>query len=96
VNGLERALLWGEVWVRVATLPRMIAESWRVLLTGRGIPSALKTPWQWVTTTNVIELEAGVYQGNVGLFVPETQRTEALEELGLLEAGEASLETSLD
>ena len=87
---LERATLWGETWVRVANLPRPIAESWRVLLTRHDIPSALKTPWGWITTTNIIELEAGTYYGGVSLFVREAQLVEAREVLEL-EAGDDGL-----
>ena len=83
----ERATLWGETWVRVANLPRPIAESWRVLLTRHDIPSALKTPWGWITTTNIIELEAGTYYGGVSLFVREAQLGPAREVLEL-EAGD--------
>jgi hypothetical protein len=85
---LERAALWGETWVRVAVAPRLIAESWRVLLTESGVPSAFKTPWGWITTTNIIELEAGLYYGDVLLFVPETSLETArsvLLEVGALE-----------
>jgi hypothetical protein len=82
---VERATLWGDVWVRIANLPRPIAESWRVLLTQRDIPSALKTPWGWITTTNIIELEAGTYYGGVSLFVIETQAQAARDVLGLEE-----------
>ena len=83
MDGLERATLWGDTWVRIANLPRPIAESWRVLLTQHGIPSALKTPWGWITTTNIIELEAGTYYGGVSLFVREAQARAAQEVLGL-------------
>ncbi|NJK46534.1 MAG: hypothetical protein HC933_21840 [Pleurocapsa sp. SU_196_0] len=85
---LERAVLWGETWVRVAVAPRLIAESWRVLLSESGIPSAFKTPWGWITTTNIIELEAGLYYGDVLLFVPEISLETArsvLLEVGALE-----------
>lgn len=86
----ERAILWGETWVYVLNLPRPIAESWRVLLDDHEIPSALKTPWGWVTTTNIIELEAGTYYGGVSLFVREAQLESAREVLGL-EAGDDGL-----
>ena len=79
-----------DVWVRIANLPRPIAESWRVLLDQHDIPSVLKTPWGWITTTNIIELEAGTYYGGVSLFVRETQLEAAREVLGL-EAGDDGL-----
>ena len=91
-TALERATLWGDVWVRIANLPRPIAESWRVMLDEHDIPSALKTPWGWITTTNVIELEAGTYYGGVSLFVREVQSTAAREVLGL-EDGDDGLAT---
>jgi hypothetical protein len=74
---LERAVLWGETWARVSYAPRLIAESWRAILREHGIPSALKTPWGWITTTNIIELEAGLYYGDVLVFVPEGSLEEA-------------------
>jgi hypothetical protein len=83
MNTLERARLWGEDWVRVAGAPRPIVESWRAMLRERGVMSALKTPWGWITTTNIIELEAGTYYGFVHLFVPEHQRELALAILPL-------------
>lgn len=89
-TGLERATLWGDTWVRVANLPRPIAESWRVLLTEQQIPSALKTPWGWITTTNIIELEAGTYYGGVSLFVRETQLEAARDVLGLEDGDDGS------
>lgn len=88
----ERVRLWNETWVYVLNLPRPIAESWRVLLNDHEIPSALKTPWGWITTTNIIELEAGTYYGGVSLFVRETQLGAAREVLGL-EAGDDGLMT---
>ena len=86
----ERATLWGETWVYVLNLPRPIAESWRVLLNDHDIPSVLKTPGGWITTTNIIELEAGTYYGGVSLFVRETQLEAARDVLGL-EAGDDGL-----
>ena len=87
---LERVTLWGDTWVYLLNLPRPIAESWRVLLDEQNIPSALKTPWGWITTTNIIELEAGTYYGGVSLFVREEQLEAAREVLGL-EAGDDGL-----
>ena len=86
----ERATLWGKTWVYIANLPRPIAESWRVLLTLENIPSVLKTPWGWITTTNIIELEAGTYYGGVSLFVREAQFDAAREVLGLEADDDAS------
>jgi hypothetical protein len=77
VGDPARARLWGEDWVRVAGAPRPIVESWRAMLREHDIPSALKTPWGWVTTTNIIELEAGTFYGFVELFVLEMHATEA-------------------
>jgi hypothetical protein len=89
---LERATLWNEAWVCVASLPRPIAESWRVMLTEARIQSALKTPWGWITTTNIIELEAGTFYGVVSLFVLEAQLGQAREVLMLEESEAAELE----
>jgi hypothetical protein len=85
MSNLERAVLWGETWVRVSYAPRLIAESWRNILREHGVPSALKTPWGWITTTNIIELEAGLYYGDVLLFVPEGSLEVARELLELEE-----------
>ncbi len=95
-TALERATLWGDTWVRIANLPRPIAESWRVLLDKHEIPSALKTPWGWITTTNVIELEAGTYYGGVSLFVREDQMLAAREVLGLEDGDDGSTSAQLE
>jgi hypothetical protein len=87
---LERVTLNGDSWSRVIELPRPIAESLRRMLERYGIPSVLRTPWQWVQATPVIELETGGFMGMVGLFVPEVMQSQALdvlEETGLLETG---------
>jgi hypothetical protein len=89
---LERALLWGETWARVSYAPRLIAESWRAILRQHDIPSALKTPWGWITTTNIIELEAGTYYGDVLLYVPEPS-LEMARALLLEEGEEATAQT---
>ena len=85
---LERVTLNGDSWSRVIELPRPIAESIRRMLERYGIPSVLRTPWQWVQATPVIELETGGFMGMVGLFVPEIMQVQALrvlEDAGLLE-----------
>ena len=85
---LERVTLNGDSWSRVIELPRPIAESIRRMLERYGIPSVLRTPWQWVQATPVIELETGGFMGMVGLFVPEVMQLQALrvlEDAGLLE-----------
>jgi hypothetical protein len=87
-NSFERVTLNGDSWSWVIELPRPIAESIRRMLERYGIPSVLRTPWQWVQATPVIELETGGFMGMVGLFVPEVMRAQALgvlEETGLLE-----------
>jgi hypothetical protein len=84
---LERVTLNGDSWSRVIELPRPIAESLRRMLERYGIPSVLRTPWQWVQATPVIELETGGFMGMVGLFVPEIMQLQALrvlEDAGLL------------
>ena len=88
-TNLERVTLNGDSWSRLIELPRPIAESIRRMLERYGIPSVLRTPWQWVQATPVIELETGGFMGMVGLYVPEIMRLEALgvlEETGLLES----------
>jgi hypothetical protein len=67
----ERVLLGGNVWCLLETQPRAIAESFRRMLEAEGIPSALRTPFGWVMGSNVIETEAGIYHGDVLLYVPE-------------------------
>ena len=86
---LERVTLNGDSWSCVIELPRPIAESIRRMLERYGIPSVLRTPWQWVQATPVIELETGGFMGMVGLFVPEIMQVQALrvlEDAGLLES----------
>jgi hypothetical protein len=88
VSSLERVTLNGDSWSCVIELPRPIAESIRRMLERYGIPSVLRTPWQWVQATPVIELETGGFMGMVGLFVPEVMQVQALgvlEGTGLLE-----------
>jgi hypothetical protein len=94
---LERVTLNGDSWSRVVELPRPIAESIRRMLERYGIPSVLRTPWQWVQATPVIELETGGFMGMVGLYVPEVMQAQALgilEETGLLEAGSLEQDAS--
>ena len=95
VPSLGRVTLNGDAWSCVIELPRPIAESIRRMLERFGIPSVLRTPWQWVQATPVIELETGGFMGMVGLFVPEVMRVQAmlvLEDAGFLEP--SSLEPS--
>lgn len=73
----EEVTFQGDTWVRVAEYPRLIAESFRRLLDEHGVVSVLRTPFQWVLYTPVIEIETGGYQGVVGLYVPKVQETEA-------------------
>jgi hypothetical protein len=67
----DRELLGGNVWCRLESQPRAIAESFRRMLEAEGIPCVLRTPFGWVMGSNVIETEAGIYQGDVLLYVPE-------------------------
>lgn len=73
----------GDTWVCIKSLPRMIAESWRRDLENEGIESVLRTPYGWVERSNVLEIETGMYQGDVDLFVPEIKLVTAMELLGL-------------
>ncbi|CAM3573597.1 hypothetical protein [Deinococcus frigens] len=88
----ERVLYQGDPWVRVETLPRLLAESWRRVLSAGGVVSVVRTPFQWVMVSPVIEIETGGYLGDVGLYVPQVQLAEALELLGF-EPEEAGGET---
>ncbi|MBB6098802.1 hypothetical protein HNR42_002237 [Deinobacterium chartae] len=67
----------GSVWVHLGDFPRIIAESLRRLLADHGVVSVLRTPFQWVEYSPVIEIETGGYPGDVGLYVPETMEGQA-------------------
>ena len=73
----------GDTWVCIKSLPRLIAESWRRDLESEGIESVLRTPYGWVERSNVLEIETGMYQGDVDLFVPMVKLEVAMEFLGL-------------
>ncbi|WP_027482105.1 hypothetical protein [Deinococcus pimensis] len=72
----------GDTWVLVGEFPRIIAESYRRLLESSGVVSVLRTPFQWVIYTPVIEIETGGYMGSVGLYVPKVQERDARDILG--------------
>ncbi|MEW6421258.1 MAG: hypothetical protein AB1511_05985 [Deinococcota bacterium] len=74
----DRVLYQGDVWVRLDTLPRLLAEGWRRTLAEGGVVSVVRTPFQWAMGSPVIEIETGGYMGDVGLYVPEVQLGEAL------------------
>lgn len=78
----ERVLYQGDPWVRLDALPRLLAEGWRRTLSAGGVVSVIRTPFQWVMSSPVIEIETGGYLGDVGLYVPEVQLAEALALLG--------------
>ena len=63
----ERVLYQGDPWVRLDTLPRLLAEGWRRTLAEGGVVSVIRTPFQWVMASPVIEIETGGYMGDVGL-----------------------------
>ncbi|MFC4454648.1 hypothetical protein [Deinococcus sonorensis] len=69
----------GDVWVQLAEMPRLVAESYRRLLSERGVVSVIRTPFQWVMSTPVIEIETGGYMGDVALYVPQVQEAEAVQ-----------------
>jgi hypothetical protein len=73
----------GDTWVCIKTLPRIIADSWRRDLEGAGIESVVRTPYGWVERSNILEIETGMYQGDVELFVPEIRLESALELLNI-------------
>lgn len=78
----DRVLYQGDPWVRLDTLPRLLAEGWRRTLAQGGVVSVIRTPFQWVMASPVIEIETGGYLGDVALYVPLVQWDEALELLG--------------
>lgn len=78
----DRVMYQGDLWVRVDTLPRLLAEGWRRTLSDGGVVSVVRTPFQWAMGSPVIEIETGGYMGDVGLYVPEVQLAEALDLLG--------------
>ncbi|SMB88857.1 hypothetical protein [Deinococcus hopiensis] len=78
----DRVLYQGDVWVRLDTLPRLLAEGWRRTLGAGGVVTVIRTPFQWAMGSPVIEIETGGYMGDVGLYVPEVQLAEALALLG--------------
>jgi hypothetical protein len=69
----------GDPWVLLFTMPRIVAESYRRLLGDAGIVTVVRTPFQWVMSSPVIEIETGGYMGDVGLYVPLVQEQEALD-----------------
>lgn len=78
----DRVMYQGDVWVRLDTLPRLLAEGWRRTLSDGGVVSVIRTPFQWAMVSPVIEIETGGYLGDVGLYVPEVMLEEALHLLG--------------
>ncbi len=66
----DRVTYQGDPWVRLDTLPRTLA--------GGGVVSVIRTPFQWVMASPVIEIESGGYLGDVALYVPEVQWDEAV------------------
>ncbi len=52
------------------------------MLEAEGIPSVLRTPFGWVMGNSVIEVEAGAYQGDVLLYVPEVCFDDARDLIG--------------
>lgn len=83
----DRVMYQGDLWVRIETLPRLLAEGWRRTLREGGVVSVIRTPFQWVMASPVIEIETGGYLGDVGLYVPEVQLQEAIAILDAPEEG---------
>jgi len=79
---MERQLYNGLEWVSLGTFPRLLAEGLRRALEEHGLVGLVKTPFQWVIYSPVIELETGGYMGDVQLFVPESMLEEATSVLG--------------
>lgn len=80
----EAVTYQGDPWVLLITMPRIVAESYRRLLAESGVVTVIRTPFQWVMSSPVIEIETGGYMGDVGLYVPRVQEREAL---AVLEGG---------
>lgn len=78
----QQEMLGGNLWNLLETYPRPIAESFRRMLEAEGIPSVLRTPFGWVMGNSVIEVEAGAYQGDVLLYVPEVCFDDARDLIG--------------
>jgi len=74
---MERQLYNGLEWVSLGSFPRLLAEGLRRALEEHGLVGLIKTPFQWVIYSPVIELETGGYMGEVQLFVPEAMLEEA-------------------
>jgi hypothetical protein len=89
---VKTVTLGGDRWRAVGEYPRLIAESFRRLLERYGVPSMVRTPFQWVQSTPVIEIETGGYMGMVQMFVPESMYDDAMH---LLE-GEATEAEALE
>ncbi len=80
-SSVETVTLGGDRWQSVGEYPRLIAESFRRLLERYGVPSMVRTPFQWVQSTPVIEIETGGYMGMVQMFVPESMYDDAMHVL---------------
>lgn len=74
----EQVSYQGDPWRRLDTMPRLMAEGWRRSLAEAGVVSVIRTPFQWVMASPVIEIETGGYMGDVALYVPVVQWEEAL------------------
>ena len=83
----------GDPWVLLVTMPRIVAESYRRLLGESGVVTVIRTPFQWVMSSPVIEIETGGYMGDVGLYVPQVQEQEAA---AILEGGDDGPQTTWD
>ena len=88
----RQVMYQGDPWVLLLTMPRIVAESYRRLLGDAGVVTVIRTPFQWVMSSPVIEIETGGYMGDVGLYVPLVQEREAIR---LLE-GDGPDERGLD
>lgn len=68
-------LYQGDIWRRVDTLPRFIAEGWQLSLHEIGVASIIRTPFH---AAEMIPMVGTNYSGDVALYVPQIQWDEAI------------------
>lgn len=71
----NEVLYQGDIWRRVDTLPRFIAEGWQLSLQEIGVASMIRTPFH---IAEMIPMVGTNYSGDVALYVPQVQWDEAI------------------